>query len=410
MIARITPRPLSGEIAAIPSKSEAHRVLICAALADSPTRVNMAFTSQDIDATIRCLTAFGAKITRDDFGIDVEPIKAVPARCEADCGESGSTLRFLLPVAAALGIETDFIMHGRLPDRPIFPLDRELTRGNCVLSRPEKNILRVSGQLTAGNYELPGNVSSQYISGMLLGLSLVQGSSVLTVTGEIESIPYINMTLETMKRFGVSAPLEDHAFRVAGNKGFRGISEISIGGDWSNAAFWLCMDAARPGSIRVTGLDPDSAQGDKRITNVIAALRSGASAEFDAADAPDLVPTLAACACVLGKELRVTHAERLRLKESDRIASVANGLNALGANVEETRDGLLVRANCAMTGGIVDAAGDHRIAMMAAVASLACSQPVTVIGADAVRKSYPEFWNDFAALGGSVVIETEVTK
>ena len=402
MIARIVPGPLRGSIAAIPSKSEAHRLLICAALADAPTRIPLSASSQDIDATIRCLNAMGADIALSDGELRVTPIADPHARCEADCGESGSTLRFLLPVAGALGIEVDFRMHGRLPERPIAPLDRELTRGGCVLTRPERDVLRISGRLTPGAYELPGDVSSQYITGMLLALTLLEGESNLSITGRLESASYIGITRRCMASFGANPVPTDGGYRIPGLGRYVSPGYMQIGGDWSNAAFWLCVSELPGCKVEVTGLDPDSAQGDRRIVSALAELRSSeGECVLDAGDIPDLVPTIAACACAAGKELRVTHAERLRIKESDRIATVRQALNALGGDVSETPDGLIVHRR-KPTGGEVDAAGDHRIAMMAAVASAGCTREVVIHGAEAVNKSYPGFWRDFASLGGRV--------
>ena len=402
MIARITPGPLRGSIAAIPSKSEAHRLLICAALADAPTRIPLTASSQDIDATIRCLNAMGADIVLEGGELRVAPITDPPTRCEADCGESGSTLRFLLPVAGALGIETDFRMHGRLPERPIAPLDRELMRGGCALSRPERDVLRISGSLKPGAYELPGDVSSQYITGMLLALTLLEGESSLSITGKLESASYIGITRRCMASFGANPLPTDGGYRIPGLGRYISPGTMQIGGDWSNAAFWLCVNELPGCAVEVTGLDPDSAQGDRRIVSALAELRSSdEECVLDAGDIPDLVPTIAACACAAVKELRVTHAERLRIKESDRIATVRQALNALGGEVDETPDGLIVRKR-KPTGGTVDAAGDHRIAMMAAVASAGCTQEVVIRGAEAVNKSYPGFWRDFASLGGRV--------
>lgn len=402
MIARITPGPLRGSIAAIPSKSEAHRLLICAALADAPTRIPLSASSQDIDATIRCLNAMGADISLSDGELRVTPIDNPPTRCEADCGESGSTLRFLLPVAGALGIETDFRMHGRLPERPIAPLDRELVRGGCALTRPERDVLRISGKLQPGAYNLPGDVSSQYITGMLLALTLLEGESSLAITGKLESASYIGITRRCMASFGANPVPTDGGYRIPGLGRYVSPGRMEIGGDWSNAAFWLCVSELPGCKVEVTGLDPDSAQGDRQIVSALEALRSSeGECVLDAADIPDLVPTIAACACAAGKELRVTHAERLRIKESDRIATVRQALNALGGNVSETPDGLIVRRQRPV-GGTVDAAGDHRIAMMAAVASAGCTQQVVIRGAEAVNKSYPGFWRDFASLGGRV--------
>ena len=396
MIARIVPGPLRGSIAAIPSKSEAHRLLICAALADAPTRIPLSASSQDIDATIRCLNAMGADIALSDGELRVTPIDNPPARCEADCGESGSTLRFLLPVAGALG------MHGRLPERPIAPLDRELVRGGCTLTRPERDVLRISGKLQPGAYNLPGDVSSQYITGMLLALTLLDGESTLSITGRLESASYIGITRRCMASFGANPVPTDGGYRIPGLGRYVSPGYMQIGGDWSNAAFWLCVSELPGCKVEVTGLDPDSAQGDRRIVSALAELRSSdGECVLDAGDIPDLVPTIAACACAAGKELRVTHAERLRIKESDRIATVRQALNALGGDVSETPDGLIVHRR-KPTGGEVDAAGDHRIAMMAAVASAGCTREVVIHGAEAVNKSYPGFWRDFASLGGRV--------
>ena len=408
MIARIRPRSLRGEVAAIPSKSEAHRMLICAALADAPTQIRMGPGSQDIDATLRCLTAFGAQIAREADCIRVHPIRTPATRCEADCGESGSTLRFLLPVAAALGVDARFILHGRLPQRPIAPLDRELERGGCALSRPEKNALRICGQLRPGKYELPGNVSSQYISGMLFALSLLEGESVLRIEGEMESASYVEMTLQALGRFGATPRRTADGFIVTGRPRFCSPGAVRVGGDWSNAAFWLCADALPDCAVKMTGLDADSAQGDRKIVDALRALaRAGADeCVLDAADTPDMVPAMAACACARGQSLRVVHAERLRIKESDRLAAVTRTLNALGGAAEETADGLIVHAR-RLRGGSVDAFGDHRIAMMVALASIACAEEVVLRGAESVNKSYPGFWRDFAALGGCVELSEE---
>ena len=402
MIARIAPGPLRGSIAAIPSKSEAHRLLICAALADAPTRIPLASSSQDIDATIRCLNAMGADIVLSDGELRVTPIAVPPARCKADCGESGSTLRFLLPVAGALGIETDFRMHGRLPERPIAPLDRELVRGGCALTRPERDVLRISGKLRPGAFTLPGDVSSQYITGMLLALTLLEDESTLSITGKLESASYIGITRRCMASFGANPVPTDDGYRIPGMRHYISPGRMQIGGDWSNAAFWLCINELPGCEVEVTGLDPDSAQGDRKIVSALAELRSSdGECILDAGDIPDLVPTIAACACAAGRELRVTHAERLRIKESDRIATVRQALTALGGAVDETPDGLIVR-KCKPTGGEVDASGDHRIAMMAAVASAGCTREVVIRGAEAVNKSYPGFWRDFKSLGGRV--------
>ncbi len=410
MIARIHAAPLQGQIQAIPSKSEAHRTLICAALSDGETRIRMGDGSEDIEATIRCLEAFGAKISREGDTLCVNPIVHPPVSAEADCGESGSTLRFLLPVAAALGIDTRFRMHGRLPHRPIAPLDGLLIQGGCLLERPEADVLRICGHLKSGNYTLPGNVSSQYISGMLFALSLLEGNSTLNVEGILESAGYVGMTLETLKSFGKVPQATNDGFYLRGGNRFNSPGQLTIGGDWSNAAFWLCASIFPGCRIAVSGLDEGSAQGDRRIVEKIAALKSCSQGMYtlDAADIPDLVPALAACACVLGKPMRVVRAQRLRIKESDRLSAIAATLNTLGGRVMETDDGLIVEKTASLTGGKVASWGDHRIAMMAAIASCGCAGEVEISGAEAVNKSYPAFWQDFCSLGGRVELREEV--
>ena len=404
MIARIAPGRLKGKIKAIPSKSEAHRMLICAALADRETRLEIGGSSQDIEATVRCLEGLGAKISVENEALIVRPVdrEKLPESCLLDCGESGSTLRFMLPVAGALGVDATFKMGGRLPERPIVPLDRELIKGGCRLDRPEKNLLRIHGRLGAGKYCLPGNVSSQYITGMLLALSLCNGQSWLGIEGKMESAGYVDMTLQAMAKFGV-VPQKENGFIIPGGWKFASPGDAKIEGDWSNGAFWLCADALEGCDVQLEGLNKNSAQGDKRISEEIANfLAAEGSYTVDAANIPDLVPALAACACAAKKEMRFINAQRLRIKESDRIATVIAAVKAVGGCAEETEDGLIVRISEKLSGGAVDAAGDHRIAMMAAIASVGCEGEVIVRGAEAVNKSYPGFWRDFAFLGGKV--------
>lgn len=406
MIAHIEPATLSGRIDAIPSKSAAHRLLICAAFADRETYLKIGSTSEDIDATIRCLRAFGTEIRHESGGLRILPGKTV-SQCTADCGESGSTLRFLLPVAAALGIDASFQMHGRLPNRPIFPLDRELQSGGCRLSRPKPDILRIEGKLKSGLYTLPGNVSSQYISGMLFALTLADGESTLEITDKIESKAYIELTLAAMRCFGAEPERTESGFRTVGRP-FVSPEKIVVEGDWSNAAFWFCAEKIGGKRIDIHGLDPLSTQGDRRICAEIDAMEHSAEeCIIDAADIPDLVPALAAYAALKNGKTRFIHAERLRIKESDRLSTVASTLNALGGCVQETADGLIVCGKEFLSGGCVSANGDHRIAMMTAIASIGCKNSVEIRSAEAVSKSYPNFWRDFNALGGRATLMEE---
>ena len=392
MIQSITPSNLSGTIPAIPSKSAAHRLLICAALAGGGTEVECQGTSKDIEATKACLAAMknGGRLP---------------------CGESGSTLRFLLPVAAALGLEAEFHMEGRLPQRPLAPLDAQLEAHGAVLTRPVPEILKISGQLVPGEYTLPGDISSQYISGLLFALPLLEAPSTLTVTGKIESGPYIEMTLDALRQFGIHVTIEQNVFRIPAC-GYRSSCKAVVEGDWSNAAFWLSAGALGA-PVTVTGLNPQSLQGDKAIFDLLAAFGAQTEQngdaytvspaplhgmEIDAAAIPDLVPVLAVVAAAAEGTTRIYNAGRLRLKESDRIETVRRMLEALGASVEETTDGLLIHGGKPLRGGMVDSCNDHRIAMAAAVASILCTGEVTVLQAEAVEKSYPNFWGDLQLL------------
>ena len=397
MIKHITPSPIGGTVPAIVSKSMAHRLMICAALAKEPTAVICQGTSKDIEATRACLAAMKA---------GTRPLR---------CGESGSTLRFLLPVVAALGLETEFFMEGRLPQRPLAPLDGQLTAHGATLVK-DGATLQVSGQLTPGDYTLPGDVSSQYISGLLFALPLLGAPSTLTVTGKVESAPYIAMTLDALKQFGVQVVVKDNVYHIPGC-GYRSPGRAEVEGDWSNAAFWLCAGAiSRP--VTVTGLDGQSLQGDKSIFELLA--RFGANCaqdgdrftvspaplhgfDIDAAAIPDLVPILSVVAAKAEGTTRIYNAQRLRLKESDRLEPVERLLSTLGAAVEQTEDGLVIHGGKPLEGGSVDSCNDHRIAMAAAIAACLCTGSVTVTGAEAVEKSYPSFWEEFYRLQGEVL-------
>ena len=386
----ISPRRLRGDLTVIPSKSQAHRLLICAAFSDKPTLLQCAETNRDIEATADCLTALGAKILRTDSGYTVFPVKAVPEQVELHCRESGSTLRFLLPVAGALGVDALFTMEGRLPQRPLSPLWEEMERMGCTLTRPTSDTIRCTGKLRPGAYRIDGGISSQYITGLLLALSLLGSGSQLEITGKAESRPYIEMTKAAISLFGGDP---DHP----GEKRFHSPGAVSVEGDWSNGAFFLAANEL--GShLNLRGLDPDSPQGDRAVLGILPLLRSGAP-RVSAADIPDLVPILSVAAASNHGAV-FTDIRRLRMKESDRVASVMAMLKSLGGRAEADDNTLTVFPS-GFTGGVVDSFNDHRIAMSAAIAATVCTGPVTVLGAECVSKSYPGFWEEYRRLGGN---------
>lgn len=418
MVMSVSPATPGGKVKAIASKSVAHRLLICAAFADKKTLVRCDETNKDIEATVACLGALGVKIKRSAPFYEVEPISPEKVNKNAllPCGESGSTMRFLVPVVAALGADSAFVMEGRLPERPLSPLREELEAHGITLSPAGSNPMRVLGQLSGSEFSIDGSVSSQFISGLLFATTLMPQVAKLTVTGKIESAPYINITLDALALFGAKPEGENNVYTVTAKRRLISPEKIDVEGDWSNAAFPLCLGVMGKGSLVVTGLNNASSQGDAKIIELIKKFGGSITptpegdgyiasssqlhgTDIDAAQIPDLVPILATLASVAEGETRIYGAARLRLKESDRLQSVCAMLSALGADIRETDDGLIINGKKGLTGGRVSSCNDHRIAMSAAVAACVCSDTVVIDGAEAVNKSYPAFWEDMRSLG-----------
>lgn len=400
----ITPSPISGGVEAIASKSFAHRALICACLAKGKSEIRINTTSADIEATVSCLRSLGARIEINGSVYSVTPIDNSCKKAEIDCNESGSTLRFLLPVVCALGIETEIHGSGRLPERPLSPLKEELIRMGAEIS--DSFPLAVSGRITAGEFTLRGDVSSQFVTGLLMALAFLGGGRI-NLLPPVQSRPYIDITLRVLKVFGADIKEENNTFYI-NNTALHGCN-FTVEGDWSNAAFPLCMGA------EVSGLEPDSVQGDKAIISVLKSMgakisenngsfRADISAlhgnRIDAADIPDAVPVIAAVAATADGETVIYNGERLRIKESDRIQTTCSMLRSLGADISETDDGMIIKGKKSLSGGETPSYNDHRIAMAAAVAACRCENAVIIRNAEAVNKSYPGFFNDYNKLGG----------
>jgi len=386
----ILPRLLRGDITIIPSKSMAHRLLICAAFADKPTQLHCPESNRDIDATADCLRALGVEIIRTETGFSIFPGKSLPEEAVLNCRESGSTLRFLLPVAGALGVDATFRMEGRLPQRPLSPLWEEMERMGCTLSRPSTDTIRCTGKLKPGGYSISGSVSSQYITGLLLALSMLDEESTLKITGKIESVPYIEMTKEVLSLYG--ADPNHPGKQTLHSPGF-----VRVEGDWSNGAFWMAANELGS-NIDLQGLNNASVQGDRAVMDILPQLRSGCPT-ISAADIPDLVPILSVVAAANHGAV-FTDIQRLRLKESDRVASVIAMIEALGGNAWATENTLTI-CGTGLIDGTVDSVNDHRIAMSAAIAATVCKGSVTILGAECVEKSYPRFWEEYNRLGGN---------
>lgn len=413
---KITPSPLRGTIRAVASKSDAHRCLICAALCDAPTEVTIRELNRDIEATMNCLRALGASFSQGKKGVwRVQPIAQNPSCSVLNCGESGSTLRFLLPVAAALCENTRVEGAGRLPQRPLSPLREELEARGCTFDAAQLPF-NVRGCLSAGRFTLPGNISSQYITGLLFALPLLADDSDIILTTPLESAGYVSMTLRTLARFNIEITTLPNGggYHIKGGQRYCSPGKIAAEGDWSNAAFWLVAGAMRS-PVTVTALNTDTAQGDSEIVPILQ--RFGARTEtngshatvlpdtlngvtIDAAEIPDLVPVLSVMACAAVGTTRIINAGRLRIKESDRLQTIAESLNALGGRVSELPDGLIIEGTGGLRGGVVNSFNDHRIAMAMSIAATICNEDVIIQDAAAVEKSYPMFFEDFKRLGG----------
>lgn len=411
----ISPQPLRGNITAMPSKSHAHRALLCAALADDVSTLQLARLSDDMVVTMNCLRALGADIRWSDGICTVQPIAHHPSVVPTiDCGESGSTARFLLPVVAALGYPAEFVGRGRLPERPLQPLVDRLRDGGATISADHLP-LTLTGRFTGNVVDLPGNISSQYISGLLLAAPLCPNGLRIRLTTALESAAYVDITIATMASFGVDVRREEDGFSVPSDACYRAPEQpLAIEGDWSNAAFFLAAGALSE-QIEIDGLDLNSPQGDRAIVEILRAFGAIVAEmddhllveaaplrgmSIDVSDIPDLVPILAVVASAADGPTYFTNAGRLRMKESDRLVTTAALLNHLGGKADIDGDTLIVQG-IRPVGGSADAHNDHRIAMSAGILGAAlASEPVTIHGAEAVNKSYPDFFSDFTALGG----------
>lgn len=411
----------SRRVKILPSKSYAHRAYICAALMALQggvsskeaafSKVVCAEYSDDMMATINCLEA----ILNGGNVVDLP------------CQESGSTFRFLIPVLGALGISGRFHIQGRLAYRPLSPLAEVLEEHGMVLSQQGRVPYEISGQLKAGTYILPGDVSSQYISGLLMALPLLSGDSVVMVTGDYQSADYVEMTLDVLADFGIVVEVvktsEETVYRISGGQRFYRENLYLVEGDWSNAAFWLVASTMAEQPLTCEGLSLHSKQGDRSILSILSkfgcaldidacgAGRIGVTAYFEGDDVyheaiyidvraiPDLVPALALLATQYPGEVIFTHAERLKFKESNRLQSIYDVLSTLGAKIAMTEDGLHIHGGRLLSGGRVFCHHDHRIVMMAAVASLVCQDLVVIEDWQAVHKSYPRFFEEMERLG-----------
>jgi len=412
----IRPSKLKGSVRVPSSKSISHRAVICAGLSQGTSTIGNINFSQDIDATIGAMKSLGVQAEKGARSLVIRGAgKPEVLEEDIDCFESGSTLRFLIPVAALTGKKVVFSGRGELVNRPLGPYYSIFDEKGVKYSTEGGRLpLTVEGRLTPGEFRIRGDVSSQFISGLLFALPLLDGDSKILITSELESKGYVDLTVDMLKRFSVDVEnLGYREFRIKGNQLYKAV-DCSVEGDFSQAAFWL-VAGTLGADIECLGLNLASLQGDKAILEIIQ--RMGGRIELgadsaravpsktrgitlDASECPDLVPVVTVLAALSEGTTEIVNASRLRIKECDRLKAICTELNRIGADIEEQEDGLVIRGKSSLKGGTAHSWGDHRIAMALAVASTRCSEPVVIEDSSSVRKSYPEFWNHFRMLGG----------
>lgn len=411
---KFSPFVPNGTVNVPPSKSDVHRAIICAAMANGVSRISPVALSNDIKATIGCIKALGADAVLENNVLTVDGTNMYKNKTALlDCGESGSTLRFFIPIAAVGNINATFVGKGKLPQRPIGIFTEALPKAGTVCKTEGGLPLEIKGQLKSGIFKIPGNVSSQFITGLLLALPILEGDSEIELTSPLESVGYIAMTIRTMKQFGVNIQATEKGWHIKGGQSYK-TCDYTTDGDWSQAAFFMVLGAVS-GKVTVKGVAKDSTQGDKKCAEILA--RFGAKVTqldnevtvekgelkaitIDASQIPDLVPVLSVCAAFAEGTTRIINAERLRIKECDRLKATAELLNNLGGKVKELSDGLEITGVSSLKGGNVNGYNDHRIVMSAAVCAARSDEDITATFAMSINKSYPDFYIDYNSIGG----------
>ncbi|GEQ20483.1 MAG: 3-phosphoshikimate 1-carboxyvinyltransferase [Clostridium butyricum] len=424
---KVYPKKLKGEVKIPPSKSMAHRAVICAALSDGTCKVSNIDFSDDIIATVEAMKSLGAVIEKKDDYLEVIGIKSPQNKLNnstnderiIDCNESGSTLRFLVPIAALFEGVNKFVGRGNLGKRPLDTYYEIFDNQGIKYSYKEGILdLKTEGKLKCGEFKVKGNISSQFITGLLFTLPLLDGDSKITITTELESKGYIDLTLSAMRDFGIEIINNNYEeFIIKGNQNYKSI-DYRVEGDYSQAAFFLCADAVL-NEVVVNDLNLNSLQGDKEVIDILERMgvnikengkgiigtvdKKLKSTIIDGSQCPDIIPVVSLAASLCDGTTEVINAGRLRIKECDRLAAVTSELNKLGAKITEKEDGLIIEGVSKLKGGCtVWSHKDHRIAMTLAIASTICEEPIIIKDYECVTKSYPEFWNDFISLGGAL--------
>lgn len=420
---KIEPKELNGEISIPPSKSISHRAVIAASLSSGVSEISNIVMSKDIKATCEAMKQLGAEIS--EVKAENERVKLIIKGIETfkapqapiDCNESGSTLRFMIPIAMMSNSEISFIGKGKLVERPLdvyYKIFDE--QGIHYETKDNKLPLKINGSLTPSTFDMRGDVSSQFITGLMFVLPLLDSDSKITITGELESKGYIDLTISVLSKYGIVIENDDYkAFYIKGRQVYKAC-DYRVEGDFSQAAFWLVAGCLGE-KITSRDLNESSLQADKEVIDIIKSMGGKISCEdnsfiahkcqtkqtvIDASQIPDIIPVLSVLASVSEGTTIVKNGARLRIKESDRLTATKTELNKLGADIKEEGDTLIIKGVSKLRGANVDSWNDHRIAMAMAVASIRCEGSVIIDGASSVDKSYPNFWQDFKMLGGDI--------
>lgn len=421
---KITPTKLKGKVQVPPSKSLAHRAIICASLAKGISRIDNIEYSKDIQATIKAMQSLGTKIEEyKDYLIIDGTSTFTKNNSDIDCEESGSTLRFMIPISIVEENKVHFTGRGNLGKRPLDTFYEIFERQNIgYLYKKDILDLYVIGKLKPDHYKIPGNISSQFITGLLFALPLLKGDSIIEITSPLESKGYIDLTLQMLNQYGIKVINNNYqSFIVIGNQEYHA-QDYRVEADFSQAAFYLVAGAIG-NDVVLTDLNLDSLQGDKATLDIlesmgakITVLGDGVKVTgenlsatiVDASQCPDVIPVVSVALALATGRSEVINAKRLRIKECDRLVATSSQINELSGNVKELPEGMIINGVDEFTGGNCSSYNDHRIAMMLAIAATRSIRPVIIDNMECVEKSYPSFWEDYKSLGGIIdVIDME---
>ncbi len=412
-VVHITPTKLSGSLTAPPSKSFSHRAIICGALSGGKCDISSIIFSEDILATLNGMRETGVNINTYENSLTVNDFKPNLSDITIDCYDSGSTLRFLIPVVAALGIDATFKRSLGLAKRPMIEYLEILSKAGVKFEINNDLSLKINGKLQSGKFFIPGNISSQFVSGLLMALPMLEDDSEIILTSKLESSKYVDITIDVMKKFGVHIDKTIDGFFIKGNQKYKPADYV-VEGDWSQAAFWLIAGAIG-GNITIKNLNKDSSQGDKQIFELLEQFGADISwnennvtvkksklkgIDVNASEIPDIVPILAVVAANAKGATNITNAERLKFKECNRLEATYRELKSLGVDIKKTEDGLIINGKGKHKGGTVWSHNDHRIAMAMSIMAINLPENLKITDADSVKKSYPHFFEDYNSIGG----------